>query len=108
VETKDNAIEKGKGILQITQGESEVEGPTLTIEHLSSSMLLLGGIKKTTTMEKQQRKIPPCFLLPRYQKEKERDEKGDVPPSSWRENQNRVANNSGLPTRHLQFSLVRF
>jgi hypothetical protein len=43
------ALDKGKGILKITQGESEAEetpkGPTLTIEHISSAMLLVGGIK---------------------------------------------------------------
>jgi hypothetical protein len=43
------SLDKGKGMIQITQGGSDFEGPTLTIEHLSSTMLSVGVIKKTNS-----------------------------------------------------------
>lgn len=47
--------------MQITQGENESEEPTLTIEHLPSTLLSTGVIKKTIVEGEGTKNKPSLF-----------------------------------------------
>lgn len=64
VETEDNvtrSLDKRKCVMQITQGENEFEEPTLTIEHLPSTLLSAGVIKKKVVEGDTTKNKPSLF-----------------------------------------------
>jgi hypothetical protein len=54
-------LDKGKGLLQMNQGECEPERPPLTIEHFPSSLLLSRPLKKTNISGGTTEKPPIVF-----------------------------------------------